>query len=60
MFIDGLYFTDSPGYLLVSDAHGMSYYFTVSLNLEEVTHADTFVSFTEENFIMSDGVTGNV
>ena len=59
VFIGGLYFTDSPGYLLMSDAHGMSYYFTVSFNLE-VAAALTFVPFTEEDFIMSDGISGNV
>ena len=43
----------------MSDAHGMSYYFTVSFNLE-VAAALTFVPFTEEDFIMSDGISGNV
>ena len=46
--------TDSPGFLLMSDASGISYYFTQSSNLE----ATPVVTATE--LIRAAGITGNV
>ena len=46
--------TDSPGFLLMSDATGISYYFTLSDILQPIT----FVEATQ--LIEAAGITGNV
>ena len=46
--------TDSPGFLLMSDASGISYYFTLSDILQPIT----FVEATQ--LIETAGITGNV
>ena len=58
-FVGWIYITDSPGYLLISDAHGISYYFTLSAKLEAAA-SDAFTPVTEEDFILADGISGDV
>ena len=54
-----MYLTDSPGYLLISDAHGISYYFTLSAKVKTAA-SYTFTPVTEENFILAIGTSGSV
>ena len=48
-------FTDSPGYLLMSDSDSLSYYFTLSATLEAVGHG----SVESQQLIKADGISGN-